>query len=199
MRTVLVTSSVAGEGKTFVTSNLARAMVRQTDRRVLVIDGDLRCPRMHVALGASQAPGLTDYLRGTAEERAIIQRGKKSALYFIASGTRVSDPSELLSNGRFKAFMTRMAAMFDWILVDSPPCLPVADPGVIADCCDGVLLVVKAGSTASALVARARQELNGRNVAGVVMNAVKQESFVYGAYYGSGYGNSAHAASAAAR
>src|SRR5580700_3897892 len=71
IRTMLVTSSVPGEGKTFVTNNLAQAIVRQPDRRALIIDADLRCSRLHVPLGAPASPGLTDYLRGEVDELAI--------------------------------------------------------------------------------------------------------------------------------
>ena len=75
LRTLLVTSSLPAEGKSFVTCNLAQAIVRQPDRRVLIIDADLRCSRLHVPLGAPASPGLTDYLRGEADEMAIIQHG----------------------------------------------------------------------------------------------------------------------------
>lgn len=184
LRTLLVTSSMAGEGKTFVTGNLVRSIVRQTERRVLVIDGDLRRPRLHMVFGAPTAPGLSDYLRGSADESSIIQCGGTGNLCLISSGSKVSDPSELLSNGRLKTLLERLAPIFDWIIIDSPPCLPVADAGVIAHWCDGLLLVVRAGFTPSAVIAKSRQELKGRNVVGVVLNAVAEDAMSYGPYYG---------------
>jgi protein-tyrosine kinase len=187
LRTVLVTSSVPGEGKTFVTTNLAQAIVRQPDRRVLIIDADLRCPRLHVPLGASNTPGLTDYLRGEVDEAAVIQHGPEDNLCLIAGGSQVKNPSELLSNGLLKKLLDRVSPVFDWVLLDSPPCLPVADPTMLADLCDGVILVVRAGKTASALAQKACQELQGKNVVGVVVNAV-EESHLNGAYYYQGYG-----------
>ena len=187
LRTVLVTSSVPGEGKTFITSNLAQAIVRQPDRRVLIIDADLRCPRLHVPLGAPNAPGLTDYLRGEADEMAVIQQGLEENLCFIAGGRQVKDPSELLSNGMLKKLLDRVAPVFDWVLLDSPPCLPVADATMLADYCDGVLLVVQAGKTASEIAQKACQELQGKNIVGVVLNAV-EASHLYGTYYYQGYG-----------
>lgn len=186
LRTLLVTSSMAGEGKTFVTSNLARSFIRQTERRVLVIDGDLRCPRLHTALGAPSAPGLSDYLRGQADEPSIIQHGPEGNLCLIPCGTKISDPSELLSNGRLKTLLDRVGPAFDWVILDSPPCLPVADAGIIAHWCDGVLLVVRSEVTPSAMIQKSRQELKQRNVVGVVLNAVKNRA-PYAAYYG-GYG-----------
>lgn len=187
LRTVLITSSVPGEGKTFITANLAQAIVRQPDRRVLIVDADLRCPRLHVPLGAPNAPGLAEYLRGEANELAIIQQSKEDNLCFIAGGRQLKDPSELLSNGKLKKLLDRVTPMFDWVLLDSPPCLPVADAIMLADHCDGVLLIVRAGKTASELAQKACQELQGKNIIGTVLNAV-EESHLYGTYYYQGYG-----------
>jgi protein-tyrosine kinase len=187
LRTLLVTSSVPGEGKTFVTNNLAQAIVRQPDRRVLMIDSDLRCSRLHVPLGAPSAPGLTDYLRGEADEMKVIQHGQEGNLCFIPGGNEVSNPSELLSNGRLKTLLDRVAPVFDWVILDSPPCLPVADASVLADLVDGVLIIVRAASTPAITAQRTCQELQGRNVVGVVLNAVEEGS-ANGSYYYSGYG-----------
>jgi protein-tyrosine kinase len=187
LRSLLVTSSVPGEGKTFVTNNLAQAIVRQPDRRVLIIDADLRCSRLHVPLGAPSAPGLTDYLRGKADEMKVIQHGQEGNLCFIAGGNEVSNPSELLSNGRLKMLLDRVTPVFDWVILDSPPCLPVADASVLADLVHGVLIVVRAASTPAATAQRTCQELQGRNVVGVVLNAVN-EAEGYASYYYSGYG-----------
>jgi protein-tyrosine kinase len=182
LRTLLVTSAIPGEGKTFVATNLAQAIVRQPDRRALLIDADLRRPRLHKALGAPSAPGLTDYLRGTADEMAIIQHGQDGNLWLIAGGTEVTNPSELLSNEKLKTLLERAAGAFDWIILDSPPCVPVADANILADLCDGVLLVVRAGATGSDVAYRACQELQAKNVVGVVLNAV-DEPHLHGSYY----------------
>jgi protein-tyrosine kinase len=188
LRTLLVTSALPAEGKTFVTSNLAQAIVRQPDRRVLLIDADLRCARLHLPFGAPCAPGLTDYLRGEADEAAVIQRGNDSNLCLIAGGSEVTNPSELLSNGRLSTLLNRLAPVFDWIILDSPPCLPVADSTILADLCDAILLVVRAGVTPSDVARRGLQELQNRNIIGVVLNAV-EEAHSYGSYYYGAYGN----------
>jgi len=187
LRTLLVTSSIPGEGKTFVTNNLAQAIVRQPDRRALVIDADLRRPRLHMPLGAPLAPGLTDYLRGEADELQVIQHGQEGNLCFIPGGNDVTNPSELLSNGRLKTLLDRVTPMFDWVILDSPPCLPVADASVLADMCDGVLLIVRAASTPSELAQKACQELQGSNIIGVVLNAV-EKNHLYDTYYYEQYG-----------
>jgi capsular exopolysaccharide synthesis family protein len=187
LRTLLVASSVPAEGKTFVTNNLAQAIVRQPDRRCLIIDADLRCSRLHVPLGAPPSPGLTDYLLGEADETAVIQHGQEGNLCFVPGGKEVANPSELLLNGRLKSLLERVTPIFDWVILDSPPLLPVADASLLADHVDGVILVVRAASTPTEAAARACQELQGRNVVGVVLNAVEQ-SQAYNSYYYAGYG-----------
>ncbi len=189
LRTLLITSSEAGEGKTFVASNLAQSIVRQSDRRVLMIDADLRCSRLHTVMGAPSRPGLTDYLRGETDETTIIQQGPESNLCLIPGGTEVTNPSELLSNGRIQGLLDRVTPIFDWVILDSPPCLPVADASILAKLCNGVLLVVRATATPSHVAQRACQELKDKNLLGVVLNAVKKEDGSYGAYYAEGYGN----------
>ena len=189
LRTLLITSSESGEGKTFVVSNLAEAIVRQSDRRVLMIDADLRCARLHTVMGAPSQPGLTDYLRGEIDETSIIQQGPEGNLCLIPGGTEVTNPSELLSNGRLQRLLDRVTPVFDWIILDSPPCLPVADASILANLCDGVLMVVRATTTSAEVAQRACQEMKNKNLLGVVLNAVKKEDGSYGAYYAEGYGN----------
>jgi protein-tyrosine kinase len=185
LHTILITSSLPAEGKTFLANNLAQAFVRKPDCRVLLIDADLRRPRLHVPLGAPSAPGLTDYLRGQADEMAVIQRGQEGNLCLISGGNEVADPSELLSNGRLKILLDRVKLAFDWVIMDSPPCLPVADASGLADFCDGVLLVVRAGVTPAQVAQRSCQEMQSKNVVGVVLNAVEKKhstSNYYGHY-----------------
>jgi protein-tyrosine kinase len=183
LKKILVTSSLPADGKTFLANNLAQAFVQQPDRRVLLIDADLRRSRLHVPLGAPTSPGLSEYLRGEADEMAVIQHGQEGNLFLIAGGNEVTDPSELLSNGRLKLLLDRLTPVFDWIIMDSPPCLPVADATALGDLCDGVLLVVRAGSTPLEAAQKASQELQGRNVLGVVLNAVDKKH-AYPHYYG---------------
>src|SRR6202050_1040554 len=193
LRTLLVTSSVPAEGKTFVTNNLAQAIFRQPDRRALIIDADLRCSRLHVPLGAPASPGLTEYLKGEVDEMAIIQHGLEGNMCFIPGGSQVTNPSELLTNGRLRVLLDRIATVFDWTIMDSAPLLPVADSSFLADLVDGVILVVRAGQTPAETAQRACQELQGRNVVGVVLNAVGPDQAAGGYYsaynYGYGYGN----------
>ena len=182
LKRILITSSVPAEGKTFVAANLAQSIIRQPDRRVLLIDADLRASRLHVALGAPSRPGLTDYLRGEADEYAIIQSGPDENLCFIPGGNEVSNPSELLPSDRMRHLLDIVTPMFDFVIMDSPPATPVHDPSLLADLCDGVLFVVRAGVTDFEVVEKAVAEFREKNLLGVVLNGAEREA-AYGQYY----------------
>jgi capsular exopolysaccharide synthesis family protein len=185
---VLITSSLPAEGKTFLTANLAHIIVRQHERKVLIIDADLRRSQLHSFLGAPSAPGLTDYLSGQTDELSIIQRGPHDRLFLIPGGTSVKNPAELLANGRLPKLLSRLAPLFDWVLVDSPPAIPVADASLLAQMCDGVLLVVRATATPFDLAQKARDEFAAKGLVGVVLNRVEPRdsytSYYYHGYYG---------------
>ena len=186
LKALLVTSALPGEGKTFVTSNLGYSIVRQKERRVLLIDGDLRLSRLHQPLGASPSPGLSDYLLGEADESAILQRGHDDNLFLIPGGKTVSNPTELLGSGRLEILLARLTTAFDWILIDSPPTVPVSDAAIIAKLCDGVLMVVRSGSTPFDLAQRACQEFQEKPVIGAVLNQADSREG-YGGYDYGGY------------
>jgi protein-tyrosine kinase len=195
LRTLLVTSALPGEGKTFVTSNLAQSLVRQRERRTLLIDADLRLSNLHRPLGAETSPGLSDYLLGEADEFAVLQRGRDENLFLIAGGKSIANPTELLANGRFERLLERLSAVFDWILIDSPPTIPVSDSSIIAKMTDGVLMVVRAGSTPFDLAQKACDTFNDRPLLGVVLNRAEAREG-YGGYYNQSYPAEGHKARA---
>jgi len=182
LKRVLLTSSIPEEGKTFVVTNLAQSMVRQADRRVLMIDADLRASRLHLTLGAENEPGLSDYLSGDKELTQIIQLGEADNFCFIPGGRYVENPSELLHSDKMRALMDRMGQLFDWVLLDSPPAIAVHDASILADMCDGVLFVVRAGATDFEVAQKAASEFENKNLLGVVLNRV-DKSEAYGDYY----------------
>jgi capsular exopolysaccharide synthesis family protein len=181
LRIVLVTSTLPNEGKTFVALNLAQAIARQHERRALLIDADLRASTLHIPMGAPSWPGLADYLRGEADEFSIIQANPQNNLFFIPAGRSISNPAELLSNNLLKGLLDRLAPIFDWVILDAPPVLPVSDASVLAGLCDGVLFVVRAASTAFDLAQTACREFREKNLVGVVLNRA-EERVTYGAY-----------------
>jgi protein-tyrosine kinase len=194
LKKVLVTSALPKEGKSFVAANLAQVMVRQHGRRALLIDADLRGARLHHVLGTSATPGLAEYLLGENDEFGIMQRGAMENLFFIPSGRSVSNPAELVANGRLKILLNRVEALFDWIIIDSPPAVPVSDAGLLANYCDGVVMVVRSNATPFDMARKARQEFRDKHLVGVVLNGIEAGSSYYNQYYYGAYGPSAKGA-----
>jgi len=184
---LLITSPLPKEGKSFTAANLAQVIVRQHGRRALLVDADLRNPQLHDLLGAEPGPGLSEYLRSEMDEFSIIQRGPMENLFLIPAGRNDGNPAELVANGRMKFLLNRLEPLFDWIIVDSPPAVAVSDPALIANYCDGVLLVVRANSTPFDLAKKVRQEFSDKNLVGVVLNGMSEIS-PYAQYYYSAYG-----------
>lgn len=182
LKRILITSSVPEEGKTFISSNLAQSFARQENKKVLLIDADLRASRLHLAMGAQGTPGMADYLRGDADESQVIQVGAQGNLCFIPGGTAVSNPSELLHSEKMKSLLDRLSPVFDWIVIDSPPAIAVHDSSILADMCDGVLFVVRAGSTDFEVAQKAAAEFRSDSLLGVVLNRVDKNE-TYGDYY----------------
>jgi protein-tyrosine kinase len=182
LRSVLVTSSLSGEGKTFVANNLAHALARQQNCRVLLIDADLRRPDLHQGFGAPNSPGLSEYLKGEAQDMTIIQRGLPEYLCFIAGGSKAQNPAELIANGRLKSLLETIGPVFDWVILDSPPTLPVSDALMLAELCDGVLTVIRAAQTGFDSAQKSCQQLREKNLLGVALNCA-DEGAAYGSYY----------------
>ena len=182
LQCLLVTSPLPSEGKTVVAANLAQVLVQQREQRVLLVDSDLRYSRMHLSLGASRSPGLSDYLSGAKDELAILQRGPLENLFFIAGGKAASNPTELIGNGRLRLLLRRLSPAFDWIIMDSPPVIPVSDAKLLAEYLDGVLIVVQSDATPHDLARKACQEFASKKIVGVVLNRVKPE-YSYGSQY----------------
>ena len=187
LKKVLVTSALPKEGKSFMSSNLAQVVVRQHGRRALLIDADLRAPRLHLMLGTKSDPGLSDYLLGKTDEFSIMQRGALESLFFIPSGTGAPNPAELIGNGRLKMLLQRVEPLFDWIIIDSPPAVPVSDASVLAKDCDGVVMVVRSNSTPVDLARKARQEFPEESLIGVVLNGTSDDEMPYARYYYDSY------------
>jgi capsular exopolysaccharide synthesis family protein len=188
LKKVLITSALPKEGKSFVAANLAQVIVQQHGRRALLIDADLRGPRLHTSLGTPSSPGLAEYLLAEVDEFAIVQRGPMDNLFFIPSGRSVSSPAELVANGRLKFLLNRVESLFDWIILDSPPAVPVSDAALLANYCDGVLMVVRSNATPFDIAKKARQEFHDKHLVGVVLNGIEPGSSSYNEYYYAAYG-----------
>ncbi|WP_242652884.1 polysaccharide biosynthesis tyrosine autokinase [Intrasporangium flavum] len=183
----VVTSSVPGEGKTTTTVNLALAMA-DAGSRVLLIDGDLRNPSVARALGLDGGFGLTTLLLGLAEPDDVIQQWRDSTLFVLPAGAVPPNPSELLGSEPMEQLFGKLAQQFDFILVDSPPVVPVIDAVLINKLTHGLIMVVGAERTKKKDLASAVQSLETVDVpvAGFALNMVPSGSSTthrYG-YYG---------------
>jgi protein-tyrosine kinase len=172
-KVILVSSAMPGEGKSFVASNLALTLVRQNNRTALLMDFDLRKPHLHELLGTVRTPGLTDYLSDRASSSAILQTGCIERLTFIPAGSPVQDPAELITGPKFKTLVSEYSSMFDWIIIDSPPVLPMSDASLISSAVDGVLLVIGANATSADAAQRAQHEFANSTVIGTVLNRAR--------------------------
>jgi protein-tyrosine kinase len=195
LKTILVSSGLPQEGKSFVSTNLAMSLARHKNSKVLLIDGDMRRYTLHQTLGCESHPGLADYLAGKASLIEVMQRPEPllsavpgatpmlPSLTFIAGGNGGDKAADLSGSPRFGELIRLAAPHFDWIIVDSSPVLPVSDAVNLARWCDGVLLVARGGVTKFPVAQRAQSELKASNILGFVLNAV-QETPEVGSYYG---------------
>jgi protein-tyrosine kinase len=192
LKTLLVTSPLPKEGKTFVAVNLSRALAWRRDHRVLLIDGDLRLSRVHRCFDKMpQEPGLADYLSAGVDPISLIHRGPEDNFFVLPAGRSVSNPLEFIGNGRLRPLIQWLAPAFDWIVIDSPPSGPVSDARLIAECADGILFVVRAGHTPFDLAQRSLGQIRDKRYLGIVLNAVEAALTASSYYYGDN-GNAAH-------
>jgi capsular exopolysaccharide synthesis family protein len=193
LKSLMISSGLPQEGKSFVAMNLAISFARHKGGRVLLIDGDMRRSSLHKMLGCTNEPGLTEYLSGKNTLLEVMQRGRAedgetlhpglASLTFIAGGTEPEHAADLSGNSRFRELIETVSPLFDWILVDTPPVNLVADGVNLARSCDGVLLIARGGVTKYEVAQRALSELKASKVLGFVLNAVAKPP-VSGGYYG---------------
>ncbi|CAG1066045.1 Putative tyrosine-protein kinase YveL [uncultured bacterium] len=166
-----VTSAVKGEGKTTTSLNLAWLMANEFGKKVLLIESDFRNPSIssnYISMG--RLSGLVDVINGEADIRSAINRFEDTRLYLLPARTSVKNSSMLVDSQGMKNVLERAKSDFDYVIVDSPPILPLVDMNILSKMVDGLLLVVKAGSTPKDLVRKAVNSLPNKNVSGVVLN-----------------------------
>ena len=189
-KTILVTSSQPSEGKTTTAINTA-FMLAQTGADVLLIDCDLRRPRLHAHFNASNNKGLTNWLSGETDIDALMQTyGPQPNLKFLTSGPVPPNPAELLGSEEMRKLLSSLTERFAHVVIDSPPAISFTDASILSTMVDGVVLVVHGGRSSRAVVRRAKQQLLdvGAHIFGVVLNNVKVEAqdYYYSGYYSSG-------------
>jgi polysaccharide biosynthesis transport protein len=185
LRTLVVTSSLPGEGKTTTTANLAVAFAQQ-GLRVALVDADLRRSRLHVLFGAKREPGLTQLVLGLATLDEVAHVTEVDGLHLIPAGALPPNPAELLGGSRMRETLELLGTVYDMVLIDTPPLLAAADAAVLGAGVDGVLMVVRAGHTDRSQALQAIQQLDavGARVIGATLNDVDSLLARNGGYYG---------------
>jgi exopolysaccharide/PEP-CTERM locus tyrosine autokinase len=191
-RTILVTSTLQGEGKSTVAANLAIAIARSVKEHVLLIDCDLREPSLHRVFGLRPSQGLADYLRRPGVDLSgLLLRTEVEKLSFLPAGPKAADASELLASERMRSLMAEVRSRYDdrYIILDSTPLLPTTDPSILAKQVDAILLVVRAGMASRDMVARQLEAVGRDKLLGVVLNGITPSpaSYAYKYYYRSAY------------
>jgi capsular exopolysaccharide synthesis family protein len=190
-QSLVVTSSGPGEGKSVVASNLAMALA-QTGQRVLLIDADMRRPRVHEIMEKRQEPGLSNVLTGDKKISDAIVEIDKTGLSVLPAGHIPPNPAELLGSQRFEDLLTALKGHFSWVIVDTPPVMAVTDAPIVAHIADGVLFVVGSEMTSVSVAATAVEQLVNADarMVGAVLNRVDlaNNGYYYSQYYRREYG-----------
>jgi capsular exopolysaccharide synthesis family protein len=172
LQRIVVTGTAPEEGKSLVAANLALNQSRSKILKTLLIDGDLRRPRVATRLGCdNDLPGLSECLRGERELTEVVYKLKGTRLWFLPAGRAPENPLELMQGGRLPELLDRLGKFFDWIIVDTPPVVPVADTTYWMKLADGVLMVIREGFSERKTVERALHSFDRSNLLGVVVNS----------------------------
>jgi capsular exopolysaccharide synthesis family protein len=171
LKKLLITSTIPEEGKSTVSANLATILARKQQPKILLVDGDLRRPSLSKQFGLGKLPGLSEWLHGEPRPITHIYRLEGPNLWFLPAGRPPENPLELMQSGRLSKLMEQLAAWFDWIIIDSPPVLPLADTSVWARLADGILLVTREGTTKRRQLLSGLQALEQSKLLGTVVNS----------------------------
>jgi len=180
VRTIAVTSAMPDEGKTTAALNLALVSSMNLGRRVLLVDCDLRRPKLHIALGLRPECGLAEVLTGEGTVDRAVQKLDGTDLCVLPARTTPSNPSELLASESMRTLVEQLARSYDQVIFDTPPTLALPDAKTVSELTDGLVFVVRANQTPREDVAAALDILDRRRVLGVVLNGVETETKRYG-------------------
>ncbi len=186
LKKVLITSSIPAEGKSMVAANLACTLARRRQQKTLLIDGDLRRPTLDREFGLKNVPGLCEWLQDGVGGTANIYHLEAAGLWILPAGKTPQNPLELMQTGALSSLMKQLTASFDWIIIDSPPILPLADTSIWARVADGVLMVTRQGTSRKQHLERALEAVDQTKLLGAVINSsatVAHSDYYY--HYGS--------------
>jgi capsular exopolysaccharide synthesis family protein len=172
LRRIVVTSAIPEEGKSVISANLALIQARSKILKTLLLDGDLRRPALASCFGFHRnLPGLSECLRGERRLADVVYKLNPSGLWFLPAGQAPQNPMELMQSGRLSEILEQLGTFFDWIIIDAPPVLPLADTPLWMKLADGVLIVTREGVSEKKVLGRAVEAVDRSNVIGVVVNS----------------------------
>ncbi|MGB8987853.1 MAG: CpsD/CapB family tyrosine-protein kinase [Candidatus Sulfotelmatobacter sp.] len=180
LKKILITSTIPQEGKSTVASNLACTLARRKPQKTLLLEGDLRRPNITSRFGLGPLPGLCEWLNGETP-KINIYRLENLGVWILPAGTAPQNPLELMQSGKLSPLMEQLEAWFDWIVIDSPPVLPLADASLWSRLADGILLVTRKGITEKQQLKRGLETLEKSKLLGALVNS--SESAAHSDYY----------------
>jgi capsular exopolysaccharide synthesis family protein len=170
LKKVLITSTIPEEGKSTVAANLACTLARRKPQRTLLLEGDLRRPNIAAQFGLGKLPGLCEWLNGEAPT-INIYRLENLGVWLLPAGSAPENPLELMQSGKLSPLMEQLEAWFDWIVIDSPPVLPLADTSLWSRQADGILLVTRRGITEKEQLQRGLEAIDKAKLLGALVNS----------------------------
>ena len=170
LKKILITSSIPEEGKSTVAANLACTLARRKQHKTLLLEGDLRRPNIVNQFGVGKLPGLCEWLSGQTESINIYKL-EGLGLWILPAGAAPQNPLELMQSGKLSLLMEQLEAWFDWVVIDSPPVLPLADTSLWSRLADGVLLVTRKGTTEKQQLKRGLEAIEKSKLLGALINS----------------------------
>jgi len=181
LKKVVITSTVPREGKSTIASNLSCALARRAKEKVLLIEGDLRLPAITKMFGIDQQFGLCEFMRGERDLADCVYHLADAGIWVLPAGKAMGNPLEVLQSQSLPVLLDQLSAMFDWVVIDSPPVLPLADTSIWMRLADGVLLVTRQGVTEKKQLQKGLEFLEPQKLVGALLNGAQASN--YGSYY----------------
>jgi capsular exopolysaccharide synthesis family protein len=173
LKKVLVTSTIPQEGKSMVAANLACTLALRTQQKVLLLEGDIRRPTQGKIFGIANKPGICEWLSGENQLLKSMYRLEGPEIWMFPAGMSTGNSLELLQSGRVAPLMEQLSNWFDWIVIDSPPVLPLADTSVWTNVADGILLVTRQGTSQKRQLQRGLEALGNQKLIGAILNSAR--------------------------
>lgn len=183
LKKVLITSTIPREGKSTVAANLACTLARKKQQKTLLLEGDVRRPSQSQLFGLAKMPGICELLQGGHSPITNIYHLEGPGIWILPAGTAYGNPLELLQSGRLNVLMDQLTALFDWVIIDSPPVLPLADTSVWSRLADGILLVARQGTTEKRQLQRGLEALDHKKLIGALLNCSQSSASSDHYYY----------------